>query len=109
MVNNQNKRVREDCAATGRVMGEDLRDEAGISYRQLDYWVRTGLLECEGGEWSGRPRTFHRDEVAVATLLGQLSKLGLSPSSEIAQRAAIVARRGVGGVVTDGPLTIFVA
>ena len=99
--------VNEDCEMRDRVLSEYLRAEAEITYRQLDYWCRIGILECEGGTSSGVPRTFARSEIAAATLLGQLSWLGLSPTSEIAQRAAIVARRGE-GVVSDGPITIFI-
>lgn len=101
--------VVEDCAIRDRVLSEFLVSEAGITYRQMDYWCRTGSLESEGGGSSGVPRTFARCEVPVAALLGRLSRLGLSPTSEIAQRAAIVARAGRGGVVTDGPLTVFIA
>lgn len=102
------RRVIEDCELHDRVLSEYVLSEAGISYRQLDHWSKHGLLECEGGGSSGVPRTFARTEVDVAALLGRLSRLGLSPTSEIARRAAIAARYG-SGVVSDGPIAIFIA
>lgn len=93
----------------GLLLSEDLTAQAGITYRQLDYWCREGLLEFEGGESSGRDRFFEPREMEVAALLGRLSRLGLSPSSDIATEAARIARSGVQGVATDGPVSIFVA
>lgn len=103
------KRVRENCAVRNRVVAGDLRHEAGITYRQLDYWSRLGLLESDDCFGSGSYRTFARSEVAVATMLGRLSKCGLLPSSDLARRAVDAIRTGSPDIVSDGPLTIFIA
>lgn len=51
---------------------------AGISYRQLDYWCRSGLLRPPiPARGSGSQRAFDLREVQVAWVLGQLSGLGL--------------------------------
>lgn len=52
-----------------------LRDSAGITYRQLDYWTRTGYLRAHdrAKDTSGFPRRFDDTELPVAVLLGALS------------------------------------
>lgn len=60
---------------------------AGISYRQLDYWSRSGLLKPHGGIGSGTQRGFDAKEVRIACLVGELLRFGVS---------AQVARRVVG-------------
>ncbi len=54
---------------------------AGVSYRQLDYWSRRGLLvpsitEADG---SGSQRRYSSFDVAQARVLGRLSALGIKP------------------------------
>ena len=50
---------------------------AGITYRQLDYWCRVGLLRPERpARGSGSQRGFSTRETQVAWVLGQLSRLG---------------------------------
>lgn len=50
---------------------------AGITYRQLDYWCRTGLLRPEQpARGSGSQRGFSLREARIAWTLGQLSSLG---------------------------------
>lgn len=99
----------DKIAERGRLTSPELRHAAGITYKQVDYWCRTGLLLSYGGGSSGIDREFDPPEVEVAALLGRLSRLGLSPSSQLAQRAAAVVRAGESGIVTDGPLTVFIA
>jgi MerR HTH family regulatory protein len=46
----------------------EVAELAGVTYRQLDYWLRTGTIGfCEGDEQpgSGRPRRWHPAEVDV--------------------------------------------
>jgi hypothetical protein len=55
---------------------------AGISYRQVDHWVRLGLLRtaspCHG---SGTIRRFHPVEINVARILAALRALGIGDST----------------------------
>jgi len=51
---------------------------AGITYRQLDYWARVGLLRPENNaRGSGRPRNWPETELAVAVIIGELRALGV--------------------------------
>lgn len=50
---------------------------AGVTYRQLDYWVRMGLVHPPvPASGSGSQRLFDVREVQVVWALGQLSQLG---------------------------------
>lgn len=41
----------------GMLSSEQVVEQTGITYRQLDYWTRRGWLEpAEGGNGSGDPR-----------------------------------------------------
>jgi DNA-binding transcriptional MerR regulator len=67
--------------------------EAGITYRQADYWARTGLLRPRIGQERGRGqggvyREWDAEEVRVARLMGRLTAASLSPSV-----AAVLARK----------------
>lgn len=60
------------------ISGHELAREAGITYRQLDYWVRAGVLEpvARRALQSGVLRVFDDDEARVARALAQLRTLG---------------------------------
>jgi len=81
--------------ATGlKVCAHHVRDELGITYRQLDYAVRAGYLRPErkwkGRGWgSGSPRIWPEKELEVARLMGRLSAIGLPLA-----KAAEIARSG---------------
>lgn len=76
------------------VTSGELVNEAGITWRQADYWCRTGLLEAitprttdeRYGDLpvspetpgSGFPRRFHEDQVIKAYVLRNLVDVGLS-------------------------------
>lgn len=50
---------------------------SGTTYRQIDYWCRTGLLQPEvPARGSGSQRLFSAREASVAWALGRLSELG---------------------------------
>lgn len=50
---------------------------AGVTYRQIDYWCRTGLLRPPvAARGSGSQRLFDVREAQVAWTLGRLSSLG---------------------------------
>jgi len=64
---------------------------AGISYRQLDYWTRSGYVTPEGGQatpGSGARRRWSRQHVAVLAVLAHVS--GMVAISRLAQLAAIL-------------------
>lgn len=49
----------------------------GITYRQLDYWIRTGLIEIDNPyPGSGDRRLYSADTVAELTLIRKLLSLG---------------------------------
>jgi hypothetical protein len=55
--------------------GHDL----GLTYRQLDYWTRNGLLKADNQTpGSGNRRTWAPGELAVAVLIGRLVDAGIS-------------------------------
>jgi hypothetical protein len=72
----------------------DLLKRAGITYRQLDYWIGNGWIRPErepskkGTIGSGVPRTWPDDEIRAAIIMGRVVKAGLAPAI-----AAMVARR----------------
>lgn len=67
---------------------------AGLSYRQVDYWVRAGYVECEQGPLpgSGRRRYFTPAEVRVLVLMAAMTRAGWLPAE-----AAVAARTLVAG------------
>lgn len=72
---------------------EVVLEEAGVSYRQLDYWVRRGYLRPEDAlPGSGHSRAWSAHEIAVAREMKRLCDAGLS-----AELAARVAREFVDG------------
>lgn len=67
--------------------GPETADAAGISFRQLDYWTRTGKIRAlpRGPDASsGRPRYYPPEEVAAVTLMADLVRDGLQPNAAIA-------------------------
>lgn len=80
-------RPEQDTPSYDGVPAMDLCVRARITYRQLDYWTRTGRLHPnEDAPGSGNPRTYPASEVAVACLLARIVDAGLSISP--AERAA---------------------
>jgi hypothetical protein len=59
-----------------------------ISYRQLDFWIRQGYLQPEGGGRSGIARQWSEEEIAVLDRMISLVEEGYRPSA-----AARLARR----------------
>lgn len=90
---------------TTMIGSQELADAAGVTYRQLDYWVRNGTLtptvESTG---SGRPRAWDPDMVGVVALLGLVSKLQADP--ELLHDVAKAYWDGMPGKVVRGPLTL---
>jgi hypothetical protein len=51
----------------------DVADAAGVSYRQIDYWCRIGLVPGqENGGGPGSRRIFTREQAAVVALLNDV-------------------------------------
>lgn len=80
--------------------------QAGVTYRQFDYWCRRGWIKAEQEQFggSGRPRSVPWREVKILRLMGQLTAVGLEPyvAHEVARAldAHGVARlAGLGGGV----------
>lgn len=61
---------------------------AGISYRQLDYWTRSGYITPQGAAMpgSGARRRWTAQHVAVLAVLAQVS--GIVPIGRLGQLAA---------------------
>jgi hypothetical protein len=58
---------------------QQLADQAGITYRQLDNWVRRGWLKPTGSHGSGSGRYWPAQERNVALDMGRLCAYGLPP------------------------------
>jgi len=65
---------------TGVYRGPALCRVAGISYRQLDYWARTGLLNpsISSAKGSGSQRLYSRSDLVLALAIRRLLGLGVS-------------------------------
>ncbi len=79
-----NVHVQDPLAARGRVLGEfrapEVCELTGISYRQLDYWTRTGLIQpgIKTASGSGTRRLYSfKDLVLIKTIKG-LIEAGMS-------------------------------
>jgi hypothetical protein len=80
---------------------------AGVTYRQLDYWVRKGMLYPGFGEGTGNPRWWPASEVEIARRMGCLAAAGLPldfaarmardswPAAELAPGIKVTARKKV--------------
>lgn len=71
------------CDERDWVTSTELRDQADITYRQLDYWTRTGLLipihdPTPGSGWL---RTFPVSQVERAHAIHQLLEAGMALST----------------------------
>lgn len=77
-----------ECATVpeGYAVYQDIVSEK-LSYRQLDYWTRIGLLRCVSeGSGSGHRRYWPAEDAQVAILMGRYVAAGLPPKT--AHRAA---------------------
>lgn len=94
-------------APRGYVTSEQLRVRAGITYRQLDYWTRTGYLHAANGDTpgTGNARFYTVSEVAVATLMGRLTAAGITPrvAGELARDLTETGTASLAGIRIDLP------
>ena len=57
---------------------------SGLSYRQIEYWTRTGRLYAEHvGDGQGTPRLFDQTELNVAVTAADLIRAGFSTDQAI--------------------------
>lgn len=63
----------------GHITGPDLAAATGITYRQLDYWTRTGILHAvEASPGSGYVRAYPTTDIAFTRLLKRLLDGGVN-------------------------------
>lgn len=70
----------------GHVRSMDLVEAAQISYRQMDYWTRIGLVKAAprpAGAGSGYPRIYTIAEADVAILAAELVRVGFKPEDAV--------------------------
>ena len=66
-------------AITWRLISPQVARLAGITYRQLDWWIRTGLVTCENpAPGTGHERGFTVYDVIAIRAAGDLRKHGAS-------------------------------
>ena len=58
---------------------DELRVRAGISYRQLDHWIRCGYVPGVDTAGQGHPREFTAPAERRVILLGRLTRAGFTP------------------------------
>ncbi len=76
--------------STRTVTSAHVERDLGITYRQLDYWVRCGYLRpANGFSGSGRDREWSLTELEIARRMGRLVAAGIS-----VEKAAAFARDG---------------
>lgn len=87
--------------STDLLSSHELCRAASVSYRQLDYWDRTGLLLATiAAQGSGTRRCYHVTEVGVARLLSRLLRpIGSGPDRSDLLRVLNQARNGERSVV----------
>lgn len=77
---------------------------ADITYRQLDFWCRSGVFGIRHRQslGSGSRRTFTADEVRLARYCGAMSAalIGASGRSSLADRSVDLARQLEGGATS---------
>ncbi|HUO48297.1 MAG TPA: MerR family transcriptional regulator [Acidimicrobiales bacterium] len=78
----------------------------GITYRQLDYWARTGLLRpsIADARGSGTQRRYSYHDVLELKVIKQLIDAGIS--LQRARRAAECLRDGLGGDLASANLVL---
>jgi DNA-binding transcriptional MerR regulator len=66
----------------------------GVSYRQLDYWIRTGVFTpCRDAQGSGSRREYNFNDVRMVMFVRELRKYGIGMvCGSLADRSDIIDR-----------------
>lgn len=82
--------------------GQQAAKDAGVTYRQLDYWCQMGYINAPS-HGSGVPREVPDEEFRVLLWMADLVKAGLTPAT-----AAVVGRKLAEGAkhVDLGPVRL---
>lgn len=59
---------------TNEIGVADAAKRAGVTYRQLDYWITQGLVASSGSLGSGHVRTMSLDDIPKVRTLGRVSR-----------------------------------
>ena len=82
---------RTRTARAALYTSDDIIRLSGVSYRQLDYWVRVGVLRTAYPVvGSGSRRQFHGVELEVVRVVAALRELGLADRANGATGSDIV-------------------
>lgn len=93
-------------APAGHVTSFQMLERAGMTYRQLDWWTRSGYLHAaKNHPGSGTARFYPLEEVHVAALVARLLDAGLSPSGAflIARELVTTGSSMLAGIRIDLP------
>jgi DNA-binding transcriptional MerR regulator len=98
--------MAEVSAQVGGYSGPQVCGLVGISYRQLDYWARTGLLQpsVATAKGSGSRRVYSYSDVLELKVIKQLLDAGVSLQS--ARRAVECLREDLGTDVASANLVL---
>jgi DNA-binding transcriptional MerR regulator len=98
-------RVRSDSKAAG-FRGPQVCNLVGITYRQLDYWARTGLLRpsIADARGSGTQRVYSYTDLLELKVIKQLLDAGIS--LQRARRALECLREGLGADLASANLVL---
>ncbi len=98
--------VDESATHVGGFHGPQVCGLVGISYRQLDYWARTGLLQpsVAAAKGSGSRRVYSYSDVLELKVIKQLLDSGVSLQS--ARRAVECLRQDLGSDLASANLVL---
>lgn len=99
-------RSSDTAAATEGFRGPEVCKIAGVSYRQLDYWTRTGLIQASVAEarGSGTQRLYSYRDLVEVKVIKSLLDGGIS--LQRARRAVEYLREHLGEEVASASLVI---
>lgn len=80
-----NKNIREQTFSSVEVT-----QLSWVTYRQLDYWVRQGVVDSKGMEGSGNPRRFTFADVVLMALAKKLRDYGVSVEAIAGGRSTLL-------------------
>jgi hypothetical protein len=99
----------------GNLTTNEVAAMSGLTFRQIDYWRRSGLFPRKNrSPGSGSRIEWDTGEARVCNVLGSfLSVVGSSPLNDLGELAGIAERHtdGLDGIVSafQNPATVFVA